>query len=340
MKKIFFTAGAMLVIVAVWNWSLISYGVAQGMGQFKIIFNARPIEEVLNDPEFPDSLKQKLAIVEEIRRFAIDSLGLKDTENYKTVFDQKGQELMWVVTASEPYQLKSFTWQFPVVGKVPYKGFFEIEKAQRELETLKSQGYDVGVRNPGGWSTLGWFTDPILSEMLKRNEGDLASLIIHEMVHATVFVKDSIDFNENLASFIADTAAFDFIKWKYGAQSKEYLVYLDETQDHAKYSNHIMRGSQSLDSLYGLLHGESEEFKQARKEEMIKKIVASMDTLTLKEFKIPTSRFNKNLPNNDYFLAYLRYGSKQDNFKAELHEKFTGNLRLMVKSYEKRFPFL
>ncbi len=43
--------------------------------------------------------------------------------------------------------------------------------------------------------------------MLNRSEGDLANLIIHEMSHATIFVKDSVDFNENLATFIGDRGA-------------------------------------------------------------------------------------------------------------------------------------
>ena len=84
-----------------------------------------------------------------------------------------------------------------MVGAVPYKGFFNREKAVKK-EALEKDNYDVSIRNPGGWSTLGWFTDPILSNMLRRGDGDLASLIIHEMVHATLYVKDSAEFNENL----------------------------------------------------------------------------------------------------------------------------------------------
>ncbi|HCR54575.1 MAG TPA: aminopeptidase, partial [Cytophagales bacterium] len=184
MKKIALSLLLVLLVLVGYYWSLIVYGINQGLGQMNIIWNARPIEEVLRDPLFPDSLKSKLHIIDEIKAFAIDSLGLKDSENYKTVFDQKGEELMWVVTASAPYQLTPKTWNFPVLGTVPYKGFFSKEKAMDEVSRLQKEGWDVGLRNPGGWSTLGWFTDPILSGMLERNEGDLASLIIHEMVHA------------------------------------------------------------------------------------------------------------------------------------------------------------
>ncbi|MFZ1808976.1 MAG: aminopeptidase, partial [Cyclobacteriaceae bacterium] len=105
MKKVGLAVLFLLLLLVVWYWSLIIYGINQGLGQLNIVWNARPIAEVMADPEFPDSLKSKLHIIYEIKAYAIDSLGLKDSDNYKTVFDQKGEELMWVVTASKPFQL-------------------------------------------------------------------------------------------------------------------------------------------------------------------------------------------------------------------------------------------
>lgn len=172
-RKIAVGVLAVVAVLVIWNWSLLVYGVEQGLGQLKIVWNARPVEETMKDPQFPDSLKAKLSLIEEIRQFAIDSLGLKDTKNYRTVYDQKGKELMWVVTASEPFALKPKLWHFPVIGTVPYKGYFNIEKAKAEKEILEKGNWDVSVRNPGGWSTLGWFTDPILSGMLNRSEGEM-----------------------------------------------------------------------------------------------------------------------------------------------------------------------
>ncbi|MDH4058039.1 MAG: aminopeptidase, partial [Cyclobacteriaceae bacterium] len=95
MKRVVLILLVCLGIAVIWNWSLIFYGISQGIGQLRIVWNARPIEEVLKDPGFPDSLKQKLHLIKEIKRFAIDSLGLNDSENYQTIYDQKGEELMW-----------------------------------------------------------------------------------------------------------------------------------------------------------------------------------------------------------------------------------------------------
>src|SRR5258706_4607841 len=108
-----FIAMAGLVI---WQGSMVLYGLEQALGQLSVIWKARPAGEMLNDPLFPDSLKTKLRWIEADRALAIDSLGLKDTKNYKTVYDQKGEEVLWVVTACEPFQLKPKLWECPIIG--------------------------------------------------------------------------------------------------------------------------------------------------------------------------------------------------------------------------------
>lgn len=328
------------VLVAVY-WELIVYGLRQGKGQLHIVWNARPVEEVMKDPAFPDSLKAKLVLIEQVRQYAIDSLGLKDTRNYKTLFDQKGEEIMFVVTACEPYRFKAKEWNFPIVGSVPYKGFFNKERAIALRDALDKEGWDTSIRNPGGWSTLGWFTDPILSKMLERGEGDLANLIIHEMVHATIFVKDSIDFNENLATFIGDRGAEQFLIATYGKDSKEYLTYVGEDADFTKYSEHMLRGTEMLDSLYNTMQDtDPEEQKAALKKAAIEKIVRLLDTLSLTITKKPSERFKDRLPNNTYFINMTRYQSRQDIFWDEVNVRFAGDLKAYIRYLEVKHPFL
>lgn len=340
-RRIVFGVLAILVVVVVYYWSLILYGIGQGIGQLRIVREARPVEDFIADPNFPDSLKLKLQLIDEIRKFAIDSLGLKDTENYKTMFDQKGEEVMWVVTACEPYHFKPKTWDFPVVGTVPYKGYFDKEKAMNEAKKLKDEGWDVAVRNPGGWSTLGWFTDPILTGMLNRGDGDLASLIIHEMVHATLWVPDSVTFNENLASFIADTAAYDFLRVKYGKTSLQYERYLYEDQDYRQFASFILRAATHLDSLYESMPDTvAVEIKKARKEAEIKNIISKMDTLHLRLNPTPSKRYKDRLPNNTYFMLYRHYQARQPVFKEEFDKKSGGNLKAYIRYLAEKYPVL
>jgi predicted aminopeptidase len=332
---------AIISILVVIYWELVSYGVQQGYGQFNIIWNARPVEDFLMDPQFPDSLKLRLKLIQDVRRFATDSLGLKDTENYKTMYDQKGEEIMWVVMASEPFALKHKEWRFPVIGSVPYKGFFKRERAFELKQSLEKEGFDVIVRNPGGWSTLGWFTDPILSKMLNRSEGDLANLIIHEMSHATIFVKDSIDFNENLATFIGDRGAERFLISKYGLNSKVYSDYISEDKDYLKYVNHMLRGAHLLDSVYQQLKVDDPiEEKKRIKTETIKAIITSLDTLSLTLTKQPSQRFKDKFPNNAYFMNFRQYQAKQNDFWEEYNRTFDGDLRKYIAHQSNKYPFL
>lgn len=341
MKRILWGLLAILIVLGLMYWELIAYGFQQGYGQLNIIWNAKPVEVYLNDPSFPDSLKSRLELIKEIRKYAIDSLGLRDTENYKTLYDQKGEEVMWVVLASEPFALKSKEWKFPIIGSVPYKGFFKKERADNLKQELEKEGWDVIVRNPGGWSTLGWFTDPILSKMLMRSEGDLANLIIHEMSHATIFVKDSIEFNENLATFIGDRGAEQFLIYKYGLDSKEFTTYLQEDEDYLKFVDHMLRGAKVLDSLYGSMKAsDSLEEKRMLKENAIRKIVHTMDTLTLALTKHPSSRFQKKLPNNAYFMNFRQYQDKQTVFGDEWRNRFGGDLRAYIAYLSSKYPFL
>jgi predicted aminopeptidase len=332
---------AVITVLVIAFWDLVRYGAEQGYGQWHIVWNARPVEEFLTDPQFPDSLKAQLHLIEEVRKYAIDSLGLKDTKNYKTLYDQKGEEVMWVVLACEPFQLKPKEWTFPVVGAVPYKGFFDKAKALALKKELEAEGYDVIIRNPGGWSTLGWFTDPILSKMLNRSEGDLANLIIHEMSHATIFVKDSIEFNENLATFIGDRGTEKFLIDKYGIEGKEYRTYMDEDEDYLKFVDHMLRGALALDSLYNTFQkSDSLAYKRMMKEDEIRRIVFNLDTLSLALTSRPSQRYKDRLPNNAYFMNFRQYQAKQDIFGDEWRTRFHSDLKAYIKFLSEKYPFL
>lgn len=340
-KRILLAFLVVFAALVIYFWSLIQYGIGQGLGQLKIIREARPVEEFLADPNFPDSLKSRLQLIQAARKYAIDSLGLHDTKNYTTLFDQKGEEIMWVVIACEPFRLVEKRWEFPVIGSVPYKGYFDKEKALKERDGLEKEGWDVSIRNPGGWSTLGWFTDPILSGMLRRSEGDLASLIIHEMVHATIYVKDSTDFNENLASFIGDRGAELFLKQAFGDTSRQFQEYIHQDGDYRKVADHMLRATLKLDSVYQTMTAdESLESKKSRKEKFIRHIVEAFDTIIFSDGKRRSNRFARRLPNNTYFMSFRTYESKHDSMLDDWNNRFHNDLREMINYYRSAYPSL
>lgn len=339
-KKISLVVAGVLLIAGIWNFDLLTYGLKQARGQFKIVWNARPVEEYLNDPAVADSIKNKLLYVREVREFAINELGLNDTENYTAMYDQQGKPVLWVVTGCKPYTFEAKEWKFPVVGKVPYKGFFVEKDAIKAMDALKEQGYDAGVRTVGGWSTLGWFNDPILSNMLQRSTGDLANLIIHELVHATIFVKDSVEFNENLASFIGDEGARQFLLNRYGADSEEYRNYLGEVEDEQNYVSHILRGADALEKLYSSFHPQMpDDEKELEKQQLITTIMQELDTVQLNDDRY-LKKVKGHQPNNTYFMSFMRYRSRQHNLDDLYTGTFNRDLKSFIHYLKEEHPFL
>ncbi len=338
-KKALLGLLGIVIVLAVWQFDLIRYGLRQATGQLSIIYNAQPIEDYLNDPAVSDSVKQKLKFVGEVRQFAVSHLGLSDTDNYTEMYDQHGQPVLWVVTGCEPFSFTPYLWKFPMLGEVPYKGFFKKEYADYEFEQIKNKGLDAGMRTVGGWSTLGWFKDPILSEMLNRNYGDLANLIIHELVHATIFVKDSVEFNENLASFIADKGTLVYLQKEYGDSSLVYKQYVQELADEKIFVNHILSGYNALDSLYKSITDDTINEKLAKKNLLIKKIMNELDTLTLSNPEYIES-VKGYQPNNTYFMSFQRYQSKQGILDKIYNNEFDKNLINFVLFIKQKHPSL
>lgn len=330
--------GVLLIIIAIlsWHWKWVSYGLKQGKGQLDIIWNAKPVEVFLTDPNYPDSLKSKLALTQLVRQFAFDSLGLNPTGNYTKMYDQQGKVLLWNLSASEPYALKPYLWEYPFLGEMPYKGFFEIENARKESAILEEAGYDVSIRSVGGWSTLGILEDPILSNMLDRSDGALAELLIHELTHSTLFVKNEVEFNENLASFIGVKGAELFLRQEFGDSSEQYFSYIQENADSRLLTKIVLDGANKLDSLYGSFEDSlSKAEKDTLKWEMIKSIREDFHEAPFYK-KRYNKFFDETLPNNAYFMAMRRYHNEEDSLSmiyAENHE----NIREMIVSLKSRY---
>lgn len=340
LKKVGLGLVILIAILVVWQYELVSYGMMQLRGQLKVINQSVPLEDFLSDSTTTESQKEKVKIILEAKTFAFEKLGINFSENYSTIFDQEGKPSMYVVTACDPYLFKPKLWKFPMVGKFPYKGFFVREKAVETANRIKEEEkLDVGLRTAGGWSTLGWFKDPVLSNMLNRSEGDLASLIIHELTHGTLFVKDSVTFNENLASFIGDRGAIMFLEEKYGKESTAVKNFIASNEDEVRFRKYMLGAAQKLDSLYkDIVELEIAE-KQVLKDEMIAQIKLDFKMVPFESQRY-VSYFNDFTPNNTFFMSLLRYNSQQDILALELEEKFEGNLLDYLEHLKTEYPSL
>jgi len=195
------------------------YTLRQGTAYLSLLSKAKPVSRLMADPALPESRRKLLEQVARIRAFAIEDLGLKDTENYTSLIEIDGDRVATVVQACAELSFDRYLWNYPVVGKLPYMGFFNPADAEKERNRLKASGFDVIVRGVESFSTLGWFKDPLFSFMERYGEAELAELLIHEMTHATVFSKQAGSFNEELATFVGRIGAEAWIEKKEGAAS-------------------------------------------------------------------------------------------------------------------------
>lgn len=332
-KKILLAILTVVLILAVCNFGLLKYAVQQGLGQLRMVRGAVPIDTLLNDPQYPDSLKYKLLLIKDIRKFAIDSLGLHDSPNYNAVYDLQGKPTAYVVQAAERYRVRKYLWKFPVVGSLPYKGFFDEADAIKEQAVLMEQGLDTRISNPAGWSTMGWFKDPVLSSMLKRDEAFLADLIIHELTHSTIFVKNNSELNENIADYVGENGAKCYLASKYGDTASIIRRYSDIISDNERLAEYYIMGARQLDSLYM-----SERFmqltdsiKDLEKREFISRIVDNVDTLTLAVIdakRLKDGRL-KDI-NNTFFTGYMTYYNRKAELRKECAGRFGGDFRALL----------
>jgi len=164
---------------------------------------------VLADPETPARLRSSLSFVERTRAYASET-GLDVKGQYTSYVPWPGDRIITSVVAAQPGSVEAESFWFPIVGRVPYKGYFDATRALREGERLKRNGLDVCLVPVRAYSTLGWFDDPVTEPMLEMTPGRLAEILLHELVHATVFVADHPDFNEGIATFIGEEASVHF----------------------------------------------------------------------------------------------------------------------------------
>jgi predicted aminopeptidase len=335
--KIFLTILGILILLLIFNHKLTYYAYIQAKGQINIIRNAQPVEELLADPDFPDSLKVKLKLIEEVKLFAVNQLGLKGMKNYTTYFDQGGKDLMWVVSGCQPFKLESYEWGFPILGTFSYKGYFKYDMAVKEMVKLKKMGLDASIRTAGGWSTLGILKDPVLSNMLDRNVGSLADLIIHELTHGTIFVKDSIELNENLASFIGNTGAKSFLSKRFGETSDELLSFERRVEDHQKFTSYVLKGAARMDSLYAsftedMSYDEKLELKNAA----FRDFISDLRNIAFHNVDY-SDYFSDFTPDNTFFMSFMRYRGGQEFFMEEWINEFNGDLPAYIEVLTERY---
>jgi predicted aminopeptidase len=301
-----------------------------GWHQSYVTFHSVPVEEVLRSEEADPLTKERVRFIQDVKRYGEERLGLKRTRNYSKFFEARGP-LLYVITACEKDRLDPYCWDFPIVGRVTYKSFFRFEEAIREKELLDRKGYDTFLQQVAAYSTLGWLRDPIFSTMLEWNESILAQVILHEMVHATVYYRDETDLNEQIATFIGNRGAIDFLRERYGSGSKEVTLAIMYQEDDFIISRWIDRTCKRLSAFYEQPISRDEKLRKRKElfrsiKEEFSDIKAQLKTDGYKDFD--TLELN-----NAVLLAYRRYVHHLDRLEA-FYEHFGRDLERMVMFFK------
>jgi predicted aminopeptidase len=301
-----------------------------GWHQSSISFHSVPVQEALDNKELGPEAKERIHFIQEVKRYGEEKLGLKKTESYSRYFEVRGP-VLHVITASEKDRLRLYRWDFPITGKVTYKGFFTPEDILKEKRSLEAKGYDTFIQQAGAYSTLGWLKDPIFSSMLQWDEVNLANLILHEMTHATIYFKGQTDLNEQIATFVGNQGAIDFLTEKYGKGSKEVVEAIHCQEDDLVFSRWVDQACQQLTDFYAReisrdekLRGREEYFRRLKED--FKETTGSFKTASYKNFE-------KVNINNAVLLAYRRYIHRLESFQI-LYEQSGRDTRKVVEYFK------
>ena len=260
------------------------------------------------------------------------SLDLHESKSYTTFVQLDRPYVSYNLSAAAPDAFKPYVWRFPIVGSMPYKGFFDKDYALREQHALEEQGYDTYLRGVRAYSTLGYFNDPILSSMLAYDDAFLINTIIHEMLHQTVWFKGNISFNESLASFVGEHGTLAYLQQRYGVDAPEYQHHRALRADALVFEEYMDALIERLEALYH--ESISRADKLQRKAQIVAEAAAAypevfprMQTTGYRNF------FERQPVNNAVLLAFRVYHRDTTFFEQALAEQ-GGDLRRMIAYFK------
>lgn len=233
--------------------SSIGYYAGSVAGHLALVGSARPVADWLADPHTDPALKERLALAQRIRDFAVTELKEPDNQSYRRYADLKRAAAVWNVVAAPRLSLALKTWCFVIVGCVSYRGYYTLDDADAFAATLRAEDLEVSVYGVPAYSTLGalpggWFADPLLSTFIDYPEGELARLIFHELAHQIAYAKGDTVFNESFATAVERIGGERWLATRASAQARdEYARYDSRRQDFRALTS---KYRDQLDTLY------------------------------------------------------------------------------------------
>jgi predicted aminopeptidase len=253
---------AAIVVAGLSSFATGRYLLRAAWEEARILAARRSITHVINDRATDSTTRAKLRLVVAARQFARDSMQLKAGNSFTMYSKLRGDTLVLVLSGAYSDRLQRYTWWFPIVGRVPYKGYFDYEAAKRARKEMAAHGFDTSLRPASAFSTLGFFDDPILSTTLASDTLELANTVVHELTHNTFYASGQAVFNESFANFVGARGAAWFFRTRGSTAAAE------ETE--ARWHDEILLGAfwetlyQSIDSAFKAHPGDDGAARAAR----------------------------------------------------------------------------
>lgn len=296
------------------------YVIQAGYQEAAILLGRNNIAKLLKDPKLESETKEKFELVLASRSFA-ENIGLKPKESFTTYSKVDQDVLTWVLSASEKTSLTSVTWWFPIIGRLPYKGFFDKSDALHAFNNLKDEGFDVYLRPASAFSTLGWFNDPLISTTLKQDLVSLNNIVIHEIVHRTIWIPNQVEFNETLANVIASLASIEFFRTQHQEKTDKLAAEAESRlADEIEFAEFIEETINKLTLFYASLdHEELKKNKNAVEKVLNEREMIIYDCKAKwaeKQNRLQTGYFKNtgDMINNAYLIANRVYTKKFNLF--------------------------
>jgi predicted aminopeptidase len=314
----------------------LSYMVEQGQGQLSLLYRARDNSDVLSDASISSEVKEQIRDIESYKRFFYRLMKRDATDIYSQTTFLKGEAITHLVVASPINEIKAHKECFPFGGCFPYLGFFERQSAKRYAEKLEQQDLVTMIRPVYAYSTTGHLDDPILSSFFRYEQEELAELIFHELLHTILFIKNEVELNENLATYIGEQLVARYFKYT-DEQKRESQRKLEASRFISQRIVHLVKNLSAhyLDQRVG---PNEVERAQVVLDNFLAREFTPAITKECERFGIAVK---KCYPlhrewSNAAFAAVMTYQSRGDRI-AKLHKSLNCSLAEFVSYIEQRY---
>ena len=297
-------------------------------GHLDLLNRKQDIQALLDSPHTPAELKRKLKLVKSVRKFALLQLAIPENEGYSGYVELERPFVTMVVTAAPKLELKAHKWCYLFIGCQEYRGYFDEGQARTFAEELQGQELDVSVSQITAYSTLGWlnkswmpdyFSDPVHSTFLRRNDAEMIAVLIHEMAHQVVYINNDTSFNESFAVFVEQEGLRQFLRYADEKaildkdREKLFQWYLKASKDRELFRHLINSTFEEMDELFSSELANAEKLR--RKQQLFDDLRENYKSVK-NEFRVLSydNWFEKDL-NNNHLLGVKRYHSNVDKFE-------------------------